>query len=153
MPARRMRLISPAAMIALRSLSRPSAVIVPSLQPSARRMSATAPTVPLDPKASSQCARENSEIASSISAAQAICAFLKRERSISPLRKYRIEVVTQPILNDSARSAAKLRPTISSVEAPPMSTTRRRALLVGRVCMQPSNTRRASSRPAMISIG
>jgi hypothetical protein len=74
-PGRRMRRISPASSSAWRSFCNPSAEITPSDQPLARRISETAPTVPLDPKASSHCAREKSAMASSNSAPAATCAF------------------------------------------------------------------------------
>ncbi len=121
----------------LRSFARPSGVMPATDSPFCSRMSASASAVPEDAYASFQWRRENSRAIASTSTCACVSAASNACFESVPSGKKRADIVTQPILSDSRRSGAMPRPTMNSVDPPPMSTTRRGASPGGSTCATP----------------
>ena len=109
----------------------------PSLTPAASKTCETPLAVPDEPSAWRQRVGANDCRPSSNSAPAATWAARKPSSLICPPGKNRIDRLTQPTPKDSVTIGLRSWPRISSVERPPMSTTKRGSSL-GCRCATPA---------------
>ncbi|CFO25897.1 Uncharacterised protein [Bordetella pertussis] len=84
-------------------------------------------------------------------AASSACFIWWLSTTPSP-KNWRLKL-TQPMYSEDIRLGSTPLPMMTSVEPPPISITRRRFSEGGRLCATPEKISRASSRPAMTSMG